>query len=104
VGQHTSVIITNAVNTAAGRLLFGRPESSGESMAPANGEVPAPIASTEAPSPPPGPTAPGSAPAAEDRTARLGSMARAATNQPRTPLRPGRTDDEDGNRSRNPRR
>lgn len=101
VGQHTSIIITNAVNTAAGRLLFGRPETAGDAAAPSNGEAPASAPATAASAPS---AESASEPAPEDRSARLGSMARAATNQPRTPLRPGRADDEDGNRSRNPRR
>ncbi len=96
VGQHVSVVITNAVHTAAGRLMFARPETEHAGTTAADSTASPPhVAAPET-------SAPQSQ--GEDRATRAASMARAATQQPRTPPRPERTSDEDGHRGRNPRR
>ncbi|MFO0963487.1 MAG: hypothetical protein U0625_11370 [Phycisphaerales bacterium] len=95
VGSTVEATIANTVQTAAGRLIFARLErgdGGGESA-------------TE-PSPASTPTAEAGSPAAHDAGAeqeRIASMARAATNQPRTPPRLGQNPAEHA-RPRNPRR
>lgn len=123
VGRHIYAVITNAVQTAAGRLLFARaddvadPDGSGAGTidgaegagaveAAASTETSAiagaePQRATDASPAPPGPVLDSGSPARPPRT---GSIARAATQQPRTPPRPSRNEDEDGHRGRNPRR
>lgn len=94
VGGTADVVVTNTVQTSAGRLVFARLASSGRD---AVGEGEAHAADA--------PTAEGDPgePAPEEGDARRTSMARAATNQPRTPPRPG--NDPAGRRgARNPRR
>lgn len=99
VGRTVYASITNAVQTAAGRLLFARAET------PEEGAAESGVAPVETAEPAPAsPAAPAPAPTAEDRPPRVGSMARAATQQPRTPPRPSRSEDDDGHRGRNPRR
>ncbi|MBL9141335.1 MAG: hypothetical protein JNK53_05655 [Phycisphaerae bacterium] len=119
VGRTINAVITNAVQTAAGRLLFARADELPESgpaapaapTAPASSAAPAADASrppdaarvSNASPGPPGPALSSDAsPAAP--TPRQSSMGRAATHQPRTPTRPSRSEDEDGTRGRNPRR
>jgi len=84
VGQTVDAVISNTVQTNAGRLVFAR------------------LMASE-----PGTAAP-AAPADEDQgdaepASRVGSMARAATAQPRTAPRTGREPGEGGS-ARNPRR
>lgn len=108
VGTQTPVVITNAVQTAAGRLLFARPQTADDRAHPLGdssvagaelgGGSPDPSGPRDASPAPPGPSL-GSQP-----SGRHSSMARAATNQPRTPIRPERDNDPDGHRGRNPRR
>lgn len=97
VGSTVGVVVTNTVQTSAGRLVFAR-AAGGE---PAAAE-PAPAGRDAAPPKDDGtedaPADGGGA--AEQRTS---SMARAATNQPRTPPRLGH-DPSDSRSRRNPRR
>jgi uncharacterized protein YacL len=93
VGSTVGVVVTNTVQTSAGRLVFARA---------AGGE---PAAAEPAPAGRDAGDGTGDAPAdgggaAEQRTS---SMARAATNQPRTPPRLGH-DPSDSRSRRNPRR
>ncbi len=96
VGATATVVVTNTVQTSAGRLVFARAadgpgqpdDTAGAATA---GVAGAPVA--EGAGPPSGE-------AAEQRTS---SMARAATNQPRTPPRLG-NDPSDSRSRRNPRR
>jgi hypothetical protein len=82
VGQTVDAVISNTVQTNAGRLVFARLMGSEPGTA-------APAASADE-----GDAEPAS---------RVGSMARAATAQPRTPPRTGREPGEGGS-ARNPRR
>ncbi|MFM8639578.1 MAG: PIN/TRAM domain-containing protein [Planctomycetota bacterium] len=95
VGSAARVVVTNTVQTSAGRLVFARvarDADAPEHEAPADAEVPDEPQAGDAASDPD--------PAADARRA---AMARAATTQPRTPPRPGH--DPGGRRgSRNPRR
>jgi uncharacterized protein YacL len=95
VGSSARVVVTNTVQTSAGRLVFARvarDADAPEHEAQADAEVPDEPQAGEAASDPD--------PAADARRA---AMARAATTQPRTPPRPGH--DPGGRRgSRNPRR
>lgn len=95
VGSSAHVVVTNTVQTSAGRLVFARvarDADAPEHEAPADAEVPDEPQAGDAASDPD--------PAADARRA---AMARAATTQPRTPPRPGH--DPGGRRgSRNPRR
>lgn len=104
VGREVTVIITNTVQTAAGRLLFARvPDDEPQNTDPARhpAQTPADPAAVDASPAPPGPSLDAPMP---ERAPRTGTMARAATQQPRTPPRPSRAQDEDGHRGRNPRR
>jgi uncharacterized protein YacL len=100
IGRTLRTVVTNAVQTAAGRLLFARPDTPEAAAS----ESPAPDAptrdTTDASPAPPGPVLDPN----DARSPRVGSMARAATQQPRVPPRPSRASDEDGHRGRNPRR
>ena len=89
VGGTAEVVVTNTVQTSAGRLVFARLARSED--APAEDGTAEPARS-----------AAGDAPDAPD-AASTGSMARAATNQPRTPPRPGQ-EPRESRRPRNPRR
>lgn len=95
VGSSAHVVVTNTVQTSAGRLVFARvarDADAPEHEAPADAEVPDEPQAGDAASDPD--------PAADARRA---AMARAATTQPRTPPRPGH--DPGGRRgNRNPRR
>jgi uncharacterized protein YacL len=95
VGSSARVVVTNTVQTSAGRLVFARvarDADAPEHEAQADAEVPDEPQAGDAASDPD--------PAADARRA---AMARAATTQPRTPPRPGH--DPGGRRgSRNPRR
>lgn len=95
VGSSAHVVVTNTVQTSAGRLVFARvarDADAPEHEAPTDAEVPDEPQAGDAASDPD--------PAADARRA---AMARAATTQPRTPPRPGH--DPGGRRgSRNPRR
>jgi len=95
VGSSARVVVTNTVQTSAGRLVFARvarDADAPEHEAPADAEFPDEPQAGDAASDPD--------PAADARRA---AMARAATTQPRTPPRPGH--DPGGRRgSRNPRR
>lgn len=95
VGSAAHVVVTNTVQTSAGRLVFARvarDADAPEHEAQADAEVPDEPQAGDAASDPD--------PAADARRA---AMARAATTQPRTPPRPGH--DPGGRRgSRNPRR
>jgi uncharacterized protein YacL len=82
IGETVETIVTNTVQTSAGRLIFARLAEAAEGEA----STAAPAAADDEP--------------AEPRTT---SMARAATNQPRTPPRPG-TEPNESRRPRNPRR
>lgn len=104
IGRMVRTVVTNAVQTAAGRLLFARPESNEANPEAATPEASAASPEREATDASPAPPGPALDPAAEARSPRLGSMARAATQQPRVPPRPSRSSDEDGHRGRNPRR
>ena len=88
VGETVDVVVSNAVQTSAGRLVFARLAHGGndEVDAPADGGASAPDDA--------------SAPESPDR---VSSMARAATEQPRTPPRPGHVP-QPSRRPRNPRR
>jgi hypothetical protein len=87
VGGTADVVVTNTVQTSAGRLVFARLAAT--SHEPLPGAPAAEGGSEESP--------------ASDDDARRTSMARAATSQPRTPPRPG--NDPTGRRgARNPRR
>ena len=97
VGSTVGVVVTNSVQTSAGRLVFARvleaPHDAGPDTA--DDEAQSRAATSEGP-----------ADAAADEQvpdARRASMARAATTQPRTPPRPGQ---DPGSRrgARNPRR
>ena len=82
VGQTVDAVITNTVQTNAGRLVFARlmgaePPAADEDAAAPEGDA--------------------------EQASRVGSMARAATAQPRTPPRHGR-EPGDGASPRNPRR
>lgn len=81
VGSSAHVVVTNTVQTSAGRLVFARvarDADAPEHEAPADAEVPDEPQAGDAASDPD--------PAADARRA---AMARAATTQPRTPPRPG---------------
>ncbi|MBM4099256.1 MAG: PIN/TRAM domain-containing protein [Planctomycetes bacterium] len=95
VGSSAHVVVTNTVQTSAGRLVFARvarDADAPEHEAQADAEAPDEPEAGDAASDPD--------PAADARRA---AMARAATTQPRTPPRPGH--DPGGRRgSRNPRR
>jgi uncharacterized protein YacL len=100
VGTTAGVVVTNTVQTSAGRLVFAR-AAGGESAA----AEPAPAGRDAGDAAQPKDDGTGDAPAdgagaAEQRTS---SMARAATNQPRTPPRLGH-DPSDSRSRRNPRR
>ena len=82
IGETVETIVTNTVQTSAGRLIFARLAEAAEGEA----ATAVPAAADGEP--------------AEPRTS---SMARAATNQPRTPPRPG-TEPNESRRPRNPRR
>jgi hypothetical protein len=93
VGSAVEVVVTNTVQTSAGRLVFARLASDDAAPTPAPADEtdsharPAPAGTDDAP-------ATGSA---------VESMARAATAQPRTPPRPGH-EPAPSRRPRNPRR
>lgn len=95
VGSSAEVVVTNTVQTSAGRLVFARLAN------PEDGTTPSGAPETDA----------NSAAVAGDDTAAepgpgassAGSMARAATSQPRTPPRPGQ-EPRESRRPRNPRR
>ena len=89
VGTSTEVVVTNTVQTSAGRLVFAR-------LASGDGEG---SATDAAPADEPVPPAAGG----DERGSTAGSMARAATSQPRTPPRPGQ-EPREPRRPRNPRR
>jgi len=95
VGTAAEVVVTNTVQTSAGRLVFARLSSSEHVTAADDAEgtdaSPAVVESADA-ADVAGPTAPSA-----------GSMARAATSQPRTPPRPGQ-EPRESRRPRNPRR
>ena len=104
VGETVDVVVSNAVQTSAGRLVFARLAHGGndEVDAPADGGASAPddaSAMNEAAAPDDA-AANGAAPESPDR---VSSMARAATEQPRTPPRPGHVP-QPSRRPRNPRR
>ena len=86
IGETVETVVTNTVQTSAGRLIFARLAEGAEGTA-------AEAAATDESS------------ASEPRPAEPGtsSMARAATTQPRTPPRPGQEPNE-SRRPRNPRR
>lgn len=95
VGTAAEVVVTNTVQTSAGRLVFARLSSSEQVTAADDAEgtdaSPAVVDSADA-AEVAGPNAPSA-----------GSMARAATSQPRTPPRPGQ-EPRESRRPRNPRR
>ena len=86
IGETVETVVTNTVQTSAGRLIFARLAE------PVEGTAAEPGATDEAASGESPPTEPGTT-----------SMARAATTQPRTPPRPGQEPNE-SRRPRNPRR
>ena len=86
IGETVETVVTNTVQTSAGRLIFARLAE------PVEGTGAAPGTTDEAASVETRPTEPGTS-----------SMARAATTQPRTPPRPGQEPNE-SRRPRNPRR
>ena len=93
VGDSVDVVVTNTVQTSAGRLVFARlAHDGGDDDAKAPPEAPAPDHEPAAQA--------GDAPAAHSA---VESMARAATAQPRTPPRPGH-EPSPSRRARNPRR
>jgi hypothetical protein len=94
VGETVDVVVSNAVQTSAGRLVFARLAHGGDDAVDAPEEG--------------GASGPGDASAPDDASApespdRVSSMARAATEQPRTPPRPGHVP-QPSRRPRNPRR
>ena len=105
VGETVDVIVSNAVQTSAGRLVFAklaldgsveadaRPEGDAESSHDDAAAHEAPGEATDA-----GRSSPDS-----ESPDRVSSMARAATEQPRTPPRPGHVP-QPSRRPRNPRR
>ena len=86
IGETVETVMTNTVQTSAGRLIFARLAE------PVEGTGAAPGTTDEAASVETRPTEPSTS-----------SMARAATTQPRTPPRPGQEPNE-SRRPRNPRR
>ena len=86
IGETVETVVTNTVQTSAGRLIFARLAE------PVEGTGAAPGTTDEAASVETRPTEPSTS-----------SMARAATTQPRTPPRPGQEPNE-SRRPRNPRR
>jgi uncharacterized protein YacL len=102
VGTTAEVVVSNAVQTSAGRLVFARlSRDAGHDGAPApeavGGDAPEePHADGQGPAADPDEPAPRPADA-------VSSMARAATEQPRTPPRPGNVP-QPSRRPRNPRR
>lgn len=80
VGQNVTLTVTNSLTTSAGRMIFGTAT---------NGSV---VGKAVA------------AVADEDGNSHVDQMARAATNQPRTPVRTIRVDDPSEHTRRNPRR
>jgi hypothetical protein len=85
IGQSVTLTVTNSLTTTAGRMIFGTATSGGV----ANGAAGA--AHTHA--------------AAEDEPAsHVEHMARAATHQPRTPVRTARVEGDGDQSRRNPRR
>lgn len=77
VGQSVSLTVTNSLTTSAGRMIFGT--ATGLAIKPPNGDGSMDPSHVE-------------------------DMARAATNQPRTPIRTGRAEDHGEQSRRNPRR
>jgi uncharacterized protein YacL len=96
VGETVDVVVSNAVQTSAGRLVFARLAHGGDDADGSDDAAAEPGTSNE-----------GSDAAAEgtgpDTPDRVSSMARAATEQPRTPPRPGHVP-QPSRRPRNPRR
>jgi len=86
IGETVETVVTNTVQTSAGRLIFARLAESTE------GPAAEAAATDESSASEPRPAEPGTS-----------SMARAATTQPRTPPRPGQEPNE-SRRPRNPRR
>jgi len=86
IGETVETVVTNTVQTSAGRLIFARLAESAEGTAAESGPTDE-VNSNET-----RPAEPGTS-----------SMARAATTQPRTPPRPGQEPNE-SRRPRNPRR
>ena len=86
IGESVETVVTNTVQTSAGRLIFARLAEGNEGTAADAGPT------DEVTSNEPRPTEPSTS-----------SMARAATTQPRTPPRPGQEPNE-SRRPRNPRR
>lgn len=86
IGETVETVVTNTVQTSAGRLIFARLAESAE------GPAAEAAATDESSASEPRPAEPGTS-----------SMARAATTQPRTPPRPGQEPNE-SRRPRNPRR
>ena len=86
IGETVETVVTNTVQTSAGRLIFARLAEGAEGIA---AEA---AARDESSASEPRPAEPGTS-----------SMARAATTQPRTPPRPGQEPNE-SRRPRNPRR
>ncbi len=74
VGQSVSLVVTNSLTTSAGRMIFGT--ATGVASVTSN----------------------------DERASHVDDLARAATNQPRTPVRTGRADDSGEHSRRNPRR
>jgi uncharacterized protein YacL len=86
IGETVETVVTNTVQTSAGRLIFARLAEGAE------GTAAEAAATDESSASGPRPAEPGTS-----------SMARAATTQPRTPPRPGQEPNE-SRRPRNPRR
>jgi uncharacterized protein YacL len=86
IGETVETVVTNTVQTSAGRLIFARLAEGAE------GTAAEAAATDESSASGPRPTEPSTS-----------SMARAATTQPRTPPRPGQEPNE-SRRPRNPRR
>jgi uncharacterized protein YacL len=100
VGSTVGVVVTNTVQTTAGRLVFARAAGGdgpgGEAAPPASDVVVVGDRASAA-------DAAAGDPATDAAEQRTSSMARAATNQPRTPPRLGH-DPSDSRSRRNPRR
>ena len=76
IGQNVTLIVTNSLTTSAGRMIFGTATSGEAKPGPGGAEI----------------------------NSHVDEMARAATHQPRTPVRSGRADDPHDQSRRNPRR
>lgn len=104
VGETVDVVVSNAVQTSAGRLVFARlAHEDGEADAtPACGADAPHLDAADHGTPDEAANAAATGPVPEP-TERVSSMARAATEQPRTPPRPGHVP-QPSRRPRNPRR